>query len=406
MSQHLLVLWGVGAVAFIAGAAMLAIARASDRRNYIIERATPMPLRLVNERDDVWLRGTVECDRPLVAPYFSLPCVYYDYRLEERVMRTRRTKHGTSTYYTWETRERRSERVDFRLRDGDLTILVPLASAELDDLPSKSEQLGNWRHSLKFLPCPSTVSVVGSVGEKRARLERFANIPLIVTPRERDDYVSSLELGEKVLRFFGFLFLWAGAAAAFYGLFDWLSWPGATGGRFAPWTLACAAGAATAVFVPLWALYIYNTFVTYEIRAENAWRQIDVDLKMRYDLVPQLVSAVKGFMEHERELLERLLALRSQALARARASEIAAEGALSRAVVELRAAVERYPELKSQPLVARLMRELTALEEKISHGRTIYNQAVQEYNSNVLSFPRMILARLCGFREKEFFRAS
>lgn len=405
MPEHILYLLIGGFGGFAVGGVLLALARAADRRNYIIQRATPMPLALVNERDDVWLRGEAECDSPLTPPHFDIECLYYDYKLEERVQRTRETKHGTETYYTWEPRQSSSEAAAFRLREGEQSIDVDGAGAEFKDLEFEIEEFGDWRHSLRYTPYPATLSAVGSVSEKRKRLEKHANIPLLVTPKGRDEYIRDAERGEKYLRFFGFLLVWVGAGAGLYGVFDHLSWPAQTAGAFAWATLLVAAGAGTAVFVPVWTLYIYNTFVTYNVRVENSWRQIDVDLKMRYDLVPNLVAAAKRYLKHEKELLERLTAVRAEATSGGRADKIAAEPRAVRAIADVAAVVEKYPKLKSRRAVKKLMRELTAIEEKIGHGRKTYNNAVEEYNTNVLSFPRMLLARACGFGTKRFFEA-
>ncbi len=401
--DYVLGLWIGGGVGFLLGLVLLAVARAADRKNYIVQRATPMPLSLVNERDDVWLRGRAECDEPPSAPHFGLSCLCFHYKLEERVTRTRTTKKGTQTYTTWETRERSSGAADFRLRDGELTIDIDGTEADFRDLASRTDRVGKWRHSVSYMPYPTALSAVGSVSEGRARLESYANIPLIVTPRTREEFVKAAERGETIMRFFGFLFVWAGAGAGLYGLFDYGSWPVATSGRFAWQTLAAGAGSGTALFAGVWSLYIHNTFVAYQMRVENAWRQIDVDLKMRYDLVPSLVAAVKGYLSHEKSLLERLAEARSEAMSGGRKGRIAAEGRAARAVLDVAAVVERYPDLKSQPVVARLMRELTALEEKIAHGRGTYNEAVREYNENVMCFPRALIARASGFKTHDFF---
>ena len=321
---YLWALWAGGGGGFVVGVVLLAVARVADRRNYIIQRATPMPLSLVNERDDVWLRGPSECDHPEIAPHFHFKCLYFDYRLEERV------KRGKSS--SWKTRERWSDSAQFRLRDDDLTIGIDGTRAEFRDLAKRSERIGSWRHTLRFLGYPSTISAVGSVSEKRACLEPYMNIPLMITKKTRADFVKSAERAEKIMRFFGFLLLWAGASAAFYGLCDHLSWPYGTGGAFHFKTLCVAVGAGTVIHTLVWAVYVHNSFVTYGVRVDNAWRQIDVDLKMRYDLVPQLVGAVKGLMRHEHDLLERVVRLRGEALGGGRETRIASEARVAGAV--------------------------------------------------------------------------
>jgi LemA protein len=401
--DYVIGLWIGGGLGFVIGLVLLAVARAADRKNYIVQRATPMPLSLVNERDDVWLRGRAECDSPLSAPHFDTACLYFSYKLEERVTRTRSTKNGTRTSTSWETRERLSGAADFRLRDGDNTIDIDGTGADFRDLEKLSERRGKWRHSVSYMPYPTELSAIGSVSERRERLESYANIPLIVTHKTRAEFVKAAERSETLMRFFGFLLVWAGAGAGLYGLFDYASWPVATSWNFAWETLGAGVGAGTGVFVPIWAIYIYNTFLAYSVRVENSWRQIDVDIKMRYDLVPNLVAAVKGYLEHEKSILERLTSVRSEAVSGGRAGRIAAEGRAAEAVAELAVVVERYPDLKSQPVVARLMREITALEEKIAHGRSTYNEAVREYNENVMCFPRALIARAAGFKAHTFF---
>lgn len=403
--EYLYWLWIGGGAGFLVGIGLLAWARAADRKNYIIQRATPLPLSLINERDDVWLRGRAECDAPVVAPHFGTRCVYYSYKLEEHVRKTRRTKKGTETYYTWETRETSSEAALFRLRQDELSIEIDGAQAEFKDLKSQSERQGNWRHSLSYLPCPCEASAVGSVSEKKQRLEPHGNIPLIITPKTRGEFIKSAEFAERLMRSFGFFLFWAGAGTGFYGLFDYFGWPFKTAGRLRVETLLASAGAAIAVFLPVWALYVFNTFVTYRMRVRNAWRQIDVDMKMRYDLIPRLASAARGYMEHEKDVLERLTQLRGQAVAGDAETKKDVEGRVVDSLRRMAVIVEKYPDLKSQPLVERLMREMRAIEEKIAHGRTIYNEAVREYNENVQVFPRVLLARLGGFRHISYFEA-
>jgi len=407
MPEYVIWLLAIGAVAFLAGAALLTLARRADRRNYTIQKATPLPLALVNERDDVWLRGRAECNAPVAAPHFGFACLHYRYELEERVRRTHTDSKGrTHTSYEWKTRQRASESAVFHLREGDLAIEVDGPRADFRDLQTRIERIGDWRHTVYYLPVPATVSAVGSVSERRERLEPYEDIPLVVTPKPRDEFVRAAERAETLMRGAGFTLVWLGGSCGLYGAFDLLGWPVATGAAFRAEILAAALGAGTALFAVVWAAYIYNTLVTYAVRVENAWRQVDVDLKMRYTLIPQLLGAVKGFTDHEHGLLERLAALRGEALAGGTASKIAAEGRLAGALGRLVAVAEKYPNLKSQPLVEKLMRELTAIEEKIAHGRTVYNESVREYNENVLCFPRMILARAFGFGTRGFFEIA
>ena len=209
-----------------------------------------------------------------------------------------------------------------------------------------------------------------------------------------------------MLRGFGFFFLFGGMTAVFYGLWDYVGWPVSTRHAFRWETLAAGATPAVLFYTIFWALHVYNTLVTYRLRVANAWRQIDVDLKMRYDLIPQLVETTKGYLKHERELLEKITNLRGAAVSGDAEKKISLESELGSTLQRIQAVVEAYPDLKSQPLTERLTRELRAIEEKIAHGRLVYNEAVNEYNTNIESFPRNILAGKFGFKPRSFFEAA
>lgn len=397
-------LWIIGGLITVGGIALLVAARTSDARNYIIQKATPLPLSLVNERDDVWLRGSTDCEYALLAPHFEIACLHYEYKLEERVTRTRQGKDGkTKTETRWVTRDQRIDSRDFDLLDDGKSIRVRGDQAEWRDLKHESDRMGKWRHTLEYLPYPARVSAVGSVSEGKRFLEPFANIPLLVTLRKRDDFVKKAERGESMLRFFGYLLLWLGVGVTTYGLFDRLAWPVVTLGQFQWATLIAAAGAATVVHTITWTFYLYNTFVLYRMRVENAWRQIDVDLKMRYDLVPNLVRTLKGYMDHEKDLLTHTATLRNRTSEKGANERISAEAELTGSVRRLIGTVENYPDLDAQPLVHQLMEQIKALEEKIAHGRTFYNLTVKEYNDHVMTFPRSLVARISGFSIKPHF---
>lgn len=162
------------------------------------------------------------------------------------------------------------------------------------------------------------------------------------------------------------------------------------------------------VVLALYAVKIYNALVQYKNRGENAFAQIDVQLKRRYDLIPNLVETAKGYLKHERETLEAVISARNDAAqllgklagnltdASAAASLSAAEGALGGALGNLQVAVEAYPDLKASANMAQLSEELTSTENKISFARQGYNDAVNEYNTYRQSFPPLLFAGMFG----------
>ncbi len=159
--------------------------------------------------------------------------------------------------------------------------------------------------------------------------------------------------------------------------------------------------------IVLWVLY--NGLVRLRNQVKNAWAQIDVQLKRRYDLIPNLVETAKGYMKHERETLEAVTKARNlaQQVSSAGAGERAkAEGELSSALSRLLAVVERYPDLKANQNFLALQEELTSTENKISFSRQYYNDSVLRYNNQTQVVPSNIVAGMFGFKAGEFFEVT
>jgi LemA protein len=153
-----------------------------------------------------------------------------------------------------------------------------------------------------------------------------------------------------------------------------------------------------------WFFLTYNTLVSLKVRIENAWSQIDVQLKRRYDLIPNLVAAVKGYMTHEQETLEKVIKARNQALnASGIKDKSQAENFLSQTLKSLFAVVERYPDIKANQNVLKLQEELTSTENKISFARQYYNDEVARYNTRIQVVPEKLVADMLHIRKKEFF---
>ncbi len=153
----------------------------------------------------------------------------------------------------------------------------------------------------------------------------------------------------------------------------------------------------------------YNGLVRLRNQRENAWAQIDVQLKRRYDLIPNLVETVKGYMSHERETLEAVTNARNIAQA-APSGDIGArskaEGELSSALSRLLAVVENYPDLKANQNFLALQEELTSTENKISFSRQYYNDAVLRLNNKIQMFPSNVVASMTNFKLGEFFEIT
>jgi len=156
--------------------------------------------------------------------------------------------------------------------------------------------------------------------------------------------------------------------------------------------------------VLVYGVLTYNRLVRLRVRTENAWSQIDVQLRRRYDLIPNLVEAVKGYAAHEREVFEEVTQARAQAQAASGVRDQAqAENQLTAGIRRLIAVAENYPQLKANENFLALQEELTGTESKIAFARQFYNDQVQSLNTLIQSFPSRIVASLGKFRPREFF---
>src|SRR3954447_6901830 len=158
------------------------------------------------------------------------------------------------------------------------------------------------------------------------------------------------------------------------------------------------------VLIALWVILLYNGLVQKRNRVDNAWAQIDVQLRRRRDLIPNLVESVKGYAAHERGTFEAVTAARAAAAsARNPAEAGAAEGLLSQAIGRLFAVAEAYPELKANENFLDLQGQLQESENKIAVSRQVYNDTVLTYHNAIQTFPAVAVAGMFGFRRREFF---
>lgn len=168
------------------------------------------------------------------------------------------------------------------------------------------------------------------------------------------------------------------------------------------WIFACFF-----VLLALWSISIYNRLVTLKNDVSNAWSQIDVQLQRRYDLIPNLVAAVRGYLTHEKQVIENVVAARASALSATRMKEKAsAEDGLSGELKALFAVMEAYPVLKANGNVMHLQEELVSTENRMAFARQLYNDLVANYQTATEVFPDTIIASIFEFRSPDFFTAD
>jgi LemA protein len=152
---------------------------------------------------------------------------------------------------------------------------------------------------------------------------------------------------------------------------------------------------------------MYNSLVQLRVRADNAWSDIDVQLKRRHDLIPNLVETVKGYATHEKSTFEDIAKFRSQAMqAGTPAEKAAAESQLTGAITNLMAVAENYPQLKASEEFTQLQGSLNSTEDTIQNSRRYYNAVVRDLNTKIQTFPTNLLAGMFGFSPRQFFETT
>ena len=161
------------------------------------------------------------------------------------------------------------------------------------------------------------------------------------------------------------------------------------------------------IFIAVLLIGMYNGLVQLRVRADNAWSDIDVQLKRRHDLIPNLVETVKGYATHEKSTFEDIAKFRSMAMqATAPADKAAAENQLTGALKSLFAVAENYPDLKASAEFTQLQGSLNEVEDTIQNARRYYNAVVRDLNTKIQSFPTNLLAGMFGFQQKQFFEVD
>ena len=388
----------VALVLALIGVLLLWHTKRQERRNFIARRAPRLPIRALSEHDDAWIAGRVTLDDPLICPHFGTRCVYYSYAIERRVTRTVRDSKGrTRTVTSWNTEYSESNVSPFWLLDDTSGIYVEGPKARFEGLPSTGYDYTGFsrRHHATMLPVGIDVHALG-VKVEGDRFGPLAKVPLIVTTQTHQEYLRSGSRNEGLARWFGMFLLLAACICAASMLFT-VTW------RQPNWPLGVGIG--IAVWSPLWFWSTYNLFVRRRHATEAAWRQIDVDLGVRFEVVPKIVEVAKAHAKHEGDLFEQLARMRNEKDADTRET-IRNERRRSAAVRSLLALSERYPDLRSNELFTNLHDKLWALEEKIAASREFYDRNALEWNGLVESFPSNLVAKLFGYDSRAYFGAN
>ncbi|MBL8753232.1 MAG: LemA family protein [Planctomycetes bacterium] len=383
----------VAAAGLLSGWLFATLLRRQDHKTFVFARAPQLPVRALAAHDDAWLRGVVNAIAPLRCPWFDVPCVAYSYTIEREVKTTRKDKDGKEiTERSWKTERHDTEAVPFELDDGARVVVdLPNATNEAMTSLGTDYETSTRRHSARVLQPGATVSALGVLRDDRT-FGPLAEVPLVVTSATRAERVRAAARSEGWLFAMALLFPFLGGSVA-AGL--WL------GGDGPAWAIGVAVGGAA--MAPLWWLLTWNRFVRLRQQVQAALRQIDVDTKLRFDLVPNLVATLRAAAGHERELLTRVAELRAAGGAEA---AVHAEATVLQSTRQVLLLHERHPNLKSDALYRDLHDRLWAIEEKIAHSRTFYGDTVTEWNVRIAQFPASLVARVLGATPAPLFAAE
>ena len=378
----------------------------------------------------VEIKGTAECEQPLTSYLAGAPCVYYAYEIEERWSRLVTTTESDGRGGTREVTRRESgwtqvdaqtESTPFYLQDDTGSVLVRPAGARIESLGVFDRECSTWdplyyekgpsggvmnsdglrRFTERVIPAQAQTFVVG---QARERSDMVA--PEIAADPNASEFLVSVRSEEEVSGGLGWqivLFGLLGAAAAPGGhalsyLADGHRIEAAAIAFFVLEFLLYAL-----VWTVAWVITVYNSLVELRQRVEQGWSQVDIQLKRRHDLIPNLINAVKGYRDHEAETQQALASLRSQLDATPPGEPGSDPGSVQAQITILR---EAYPELKADTNFLALQQSLSETEQRIALARSYFNSIATFYNTRLETVPDGSIARLGGMHPRALMEAN
>ncbi|MFB6355772.1 MAG: LemA family protein, partial [bacterium] len=327
----------------------------------------------------------------LTGPLSEKPCIYYHYEIKE--------KDGDDN---WDTVEEESRHVPFRCDDGEGSIKVNPNGADITSEHSMSKVRGDRKYIEKWIEPDDELYILGPtrVDEDTGTeleigdTEEHEDDPYMITNRSESEHKTAKTRagfwGLDIALNMGILLV-----MVLFGLY----------GAFSPITYFVSSASVLGFSFLFFIGFSYNDFIYVQQRTEKAWGNIEVSLKKRADLIPRLVDVVKGYIEHEREVLENLSEIRDQSASPSNLTPAIANELLQNemtAMDDLSAISEEYPELKANENMKKLMDQMVEMENEVALMREGYNKAVERYNVRLRSFPDVVFANMFGFESKDF----
>ncbi len=388
-------------LAFI-GSCTLMYYRNLSRQNFFFKRAPHLKISDIHVHDDVWVTGIIDPIKLVVPPFFFYETIQYSYSMFEKVVHYKKDANGNERRVeTWELRHTENDASQFLLKDGSGELVVNPKNAIIK-FPFNDFYQDQWfKHILSYLPASGLISAVGVVSDKKDQLIQKGEIPLMVTPMGRKQFNQSIKTQEVLSKFTGLFALWLSFSSCILSFNDHYS---VFSGREDSSVLYIISG--VLAFIPFSIIYYYFTFnslVALRTKTINSWANIDIELKNRRDLIPNLVTTLGQFLQNEKSSFQSLSECREKLKTEKRLSErIKIENEIMRNLSKIKLSIENTPDLKTEPVLL-LTQEITTLENKISHAKSHFNAVVEEYNNLVCSFPSKWVAQFNYLSEVPYY---
>ncbi len=368
----------------------------------------------------VKLRGKAIVEQPVHSRTGGIACLYFSETTERYTRHTRQVQDPqtkqwrTETYYSWDHYSSAAAAATFRLTDGTGEVAVDIAATIFhpahaahfyNGRPGRGGAFaseGDLRTTVNFIALDSELEVAGKL--HRGRLTRH---PVHGSALVGEGSLGGVALGRRLGGCFGMVVGGMLFAAAPISPVAIAMMTEDTDVDFEAFFALILAGAALGVVLLIWMVTLYNAIVTLKRQAERAWSDIDVQLQMRWDLVPNLVETVKAYAQHERQIFEAAIAARERALsARDRRTRIAAEDRLEQTLPSVLAIAEDYPQLKASENFLKLQQQLQEMEDAIADRRETYNDSATNFNTFIQSFPGLLMAGALSEKPLPLFQAE
>lgn len=385
---------------FIVSVGVLVYYRNSVKQNFFFKRAPQLRIADLKASEEAWITGIVNTAKVVVTPFFQHESVYYEYSLHEKKIKYETDIYGRPTAVeSWELTHTQSESTSFSINDGSGKILVDPDKAHRKFLMSETHQTETQRHTLSYFPASGLVSAVGAASKNNNKLIQKGKIALMITPFGRKQFLQAIENEERLSKYGGFSLMLLSLTVAFVHILNTFHVAQSPAFR-----LAIIVGFLGVLpIVGTYYYFTFNSLINFRRNVLNSWANVDVELKARRDLIPNLITSFEAHLAHEKNSFTALARLRESLLKEKRlASRIKFENEISEHLAKIEAAVTVNPEL-NKGSTAFISKKLKALESKISEASVDFNRVAEEYNHLAIGFPSEFIARRHKFGAFPFY---